>query len=105
MNNPSKTILLVSLFILPLLGVTNGFGYEQIKVLFFILSITLIGFIWMGKDFKWTLISKVAGLFILILLITSLTGVNPKSSLLGNQPYFQGWILYSYLSGDQVKVF
>lgn len=97
MNNTSKTILLASLLILPWLGATNNFGYEHIKVLFFILSITLIGFSWMGKQVEWTLTGKAAAFFILILLTTSLTGINPKISLLGNQPYFQGWVLYAYL--------
>lgn len=92
-----KTILLLSLFILPLLGAVGNLGYEQIKVLFFILSISLIGFVWMGKQFKWTLISIAATLFILTLLITSMIGIDPKSSLLGKEPYFQGWILYAYL--------
>ena len=97
MANLTKGLLLGTLLILPLLEANNNFGYEQIKVLFFILSITLIGFFWKGKGFKWTLISKAAGLFILILLITSLMGIDAKSSLLGGEPYFQGWILYSYL--------
>lgn len=92
-----KLLLLASLFILPLLGATGNLGYEQIKVLFFIVSITLIGFLWMGKGIKWTLISKAAGLFISILLITSLVGSDPKSSLLGKEPYFQGWVVYAYL--------
>lgn len=92
-----KIALLGSIFILPLLGVYKNFGYEEIKVLFFILSISLIGFLWRGKQFKWTLISKVLGLFVLILLVTSITGIDPKSSLLGNQPYSEGWIIYSYL--------
>lgn len=75
----------------------SSFGYEQIKVLFFLLSISLIGFLWRGKDFKWTLISKVAGLFILSLSLTTFTGLNLKVSVLGTEPYFQGLILYSYL--------
>lgn len=92
-----KLLLLASLFILPLLGATRNFGYEQAKVLFFLISISLIGFVWMGKQFKWTLISIAATLFILSLLITSMIGLDPKSSLLGREPYYQGWILYVYL--------
>lgn len=78
-------------------GATNNLGFEQIKVFFFILSITLMGFIWRGREFKWALISKIAGFFLVILLITSLLGLNIENSLLGTQPYFQSWILYSYL--------
>lgn len=92
-----KILLLASLLILPVLGAYKGLGYEQIKVLFFIVSISLIAFLWMGKGFRWTLISKAAGLFMVILWLTSLTGINPKDSILGTYPYFQGAILYSYL--------
>ncbi|OGE64841.1 hypothetical protein A3I48_04370 [Candidatus Daviesbacteria bacterium RIFCSPLOWO2_02_FULL_36_7] len=92
-----KAFLLGTLFFLPLIGAMGNFGYEQIKVLFFIVSITLIGFWWMGKDFKWTLISITAFLFISILLITSSNGLDFKNSLLGKEPYYQGWILYVYL--------
>lgn len=92
-----KLLLLLTIFLIPLFGAYNGFGYEQIKVLFFLVSITLIGFVWMGKQFKWTLISIAATLFILSLLITSVIGSDPKSSLLGKEPYFQGWVLYVYL--------
>lgn len=97
MANLTKGLLLGTLLILPLLGATNNFGYEHFKILFFILSISLIGFVWRGKQFEWTLISKALGAFILILLVTSIIGVDHKSSLLGSQPYFQGWIIYSYL--------
>lgn len=88
--------MLSAVFLIPLLGAFGNFGYEQIKALFFLLSISLMGFLWMGKGIKWTGISKAGGLFVLILLFTSLTGINPKSSLLGKEPYFQSWILYAY---------
>lgn len=92
-----KPFLLGCLFLMPLLGIYKGFGFEQIKVLFLLVSVTLLGFIWMGKGIKWTKIKTVSGLFILILLLTSLTGTDPKISFLGREPYFQGWILYAYL--------
>ncbi len=92
-----KYILLLVVLLLPLLGVSKGLGFEQIKVFFFILSITLMGFLWMGRGFKWSLISIISSLFILILLITSLLSLNIQTSFLGSFPYFQGWILYSYL--------
>ncbi len=92
-----KNGVLGVLFILPLLGVGNDFGYEQTKVLFFIFSISLLGFLWRGKGLKWTLISKVGGVFILTLFVTSLMGADSKSSFLGKSPYFQGLFLYCYL--------
>lgn len=92
-----KFLLLLTLFLTPLFGAMSGFGYEQIKVSFFIFITSLTMFLWMGKSNSWTTISKVAGVFILILLITSFLGVDPKSSLLGEPPYFQGWVLYFFL--------
>lgn len=92
-----KFLLLFSVFLIPLLPASSFLGYEQIKVLFFILSMTMAGFLWMGKGFKWTAISKMGGIFILILMMTSLLGAQPLTSILGTQPYFQGAILYVYL--------
>ncbi len=93
----NHTLLLFAVFIVSLIGATGNFGFEESKVLFFILSISLIGFLWMGKGVRWTGISKAAGLLLLILLVASLVGIDPKSSLLGREPYFQGWVLYAYL--------
>lgn len=92
-----QVLLLTMVFLLPLLGSNANFGFEQIKVLFFIVSMTLTGMLWMGKGIKWTKIKIASGLFILILLLTSLIGTDPKTSFLGREPYFQGWILYAYL--------
>lgn len=104
-----NNILLLTVFLTPLLGAYNnvvvasfalkGLGYEQIKVFFFIVSISLISFFWMFSKpkFKWTAINLSAGLFIGVLFITSVTGLNSTVSFLGAYPYFQGWILYLYL--------
>ena len=92
----SAVVLGLTVFLTPLIPATSMFGFEQIKVLFFIVSITLIGFVWMRKRFKWTNISKVGWVFILILMTTSLLGVQPLPSILGAPPYFQGLILYTY---------
>jgi len=92
-----KYLLLLTVFLTPLLSATYNLGYEQIKAFFFILSISLIGLLWRGKGFKWTQILKIAGIFILILLLTSLNGIDVMGSIVGNYPYFQGWILYAYL--------
>lgn len=94
-----KTTLLLTIFLIPLLGATNYLGYEQIKVLFFILSISLIGFVWVWKkpDLKWDLIRIISAVFILMLFIASVFGIDLKASFFGREPYFQGWILYAYL--------
>lgn len=97
-----KILLLLTVFLTPLIGATGNFGYEQAKVLFFIGLTSLSGFVWFlylikNPKFKWSGISKAAGLFSIVLLVTSLMGVNPTQSMLGSQPYFQGWVLYAYL--------
>lgn len=94
-----KFLLLSTVFLTPLFGVYKGLGYEQIKVFFFILSLSLIASLWMflKPKIKWTAISHVSGIFISILFLSSLTGLNPTISFLGNYPYFQGWILYVFL--------
>lgn len=94
---PLKVFLLLTVFLMPLLGANANFGFEQIKVLFFIVSLSLIGFLWRGEGVRWTAIGKAGGLFILVLALTSLAGIDPKNSFLGTQPYFQGVILYAYL--------
>ncbi len=92
-------LLLLTVFLTPLLGASFNFGYEQIKVLFFIVSISLSGFLWLMRRpiFRWTGISIVAGLFIITLFVTSIIGIEPQTSFFGSEPYFQGVILYAYL--------
>ncbi len=99
MYNLINRLLLISIFILPLLGATNNLGYEQIKVLFFILSISLISFVWILQKpkIKLSRIGWVSVLFIIILLLTSLLGIDFRGSFLGNIPYYQGLLIYSYL--------
>jgi len=94
-----KPLILLTVFLTPLLGAYQGFGYEQIKVLFFIFSISLIGFIWIfGKPkLEWNLIKLASFLFILTLFLSSGLGINFKSSFLGVEPYYQGLIVYAYL--------
>ncbi|KKS12851.1 MAG: hypothetical protein UU67_C0039G0012 [Candidatus Daviesbacteria bacterium GW2011_GWB1_41_5] len=87
------------LFLVPLVGPWFGLGYEQSKVLFFFLGMTLAGVLWL-KDkpkIKWTPL-KLGGLgFLGILGVSSILGISPKDSLLGVEPYYQGFILYAFL--------
>ncbi|MBU1000403.1 O-antigen ligase family protein [Patescibacteria group bacterium] len=94
-----RFFLLGSLFFIPLLGSYYNFGYEKTKVLFFILSISLIGFIWLLQkpQTKWSAIKIASLMFILVLFITSALSIDFKLSLLGQEPYFQGLVLYAYL--------
>src|SRR3989344_6808966 len=98
-------MILLTLFLIPLLGATGSFGYEYTKVLGFIILTSIAAVIWLVSTFKhpwkysipYTAISKTAVVFILILLLTSISGLNSKISLFGTQPYFQGFMLYLYL--------
>lgn len=94
-----KFLVLLTVFFTPLLGSYLGFGYEQIKVLFFILSISLIGFLWLLEKptLKLTAIGKTAAVFILILFLSSLGGLDFQASFLGKEPYFQGLLVYGDL--------
>lgn len=95
-----KYLLLLTVFLTPLLGANSRFGYEQIKVLFFILSISLIGFLWLaGKpELKWSLVKVASLIFVFVLLVSSILGYDLRQSLLGVDPYFQGWLIYAYLA-------
>lgn len=93
----AKVLLLLSLFLVPLIGATGNLGYEQIKVLFFLAATSLMAVAWIGKEIKQTPISAGAGLFILVLLVTSAVGIDPKTSLMGGQTYAVGWVVYAYL--------
>lgn len=105
MNLALRICLLSLIFFLPLLSPNLGLGYEQIKVFFFIALTTLAGFIWILRaqfkkekiNFFQSLLSGHIIIFLQILLVTSLVGVNPVLSLLGQPPYYQGWLIYAYL--------
>lgn len=96
-----KNLIFFSLFLIPLLPASFGFGYEHIKVIFFIFFVNLLILLFILSSNKFqiskTNINFAALFFISILLITSLTGININQSLFGTSPYFQGWIVYLYL--------
>lgn len=95
--------LLLLVFLIPLMGPWGRLGYEESKVLWFLVGVTMVGAGWLiylrknGQKFKWTIITKAAGIFLAVLFITSWLGVLPLTSILGRGPYFQGWVLYAYL--------
>ena len=93
-------LLLGIVALTPLLPATFDFGFEQIKVIFFILTISFLGLFWVlnrGFNLKWTNLNKASFLFIIALFVTSISGADLKPSFLGKDPYFQGFILYAYL--------
>lgn len=98
-----KIILLLIVIITPLLGATLSYGFEEIKVLIFTVLVSAAGslFIYLlltkQLEAKWSIIKSLSLGFTLVLLITSLSGVDPKISLFGQSPYYQGFIVYFYL--------
>lgn len=110
-----KFLILATVLLTPLVGATWLFGYQQVgvlgyqqavtlgyeqsKVLIFIILNTLAGFLWAftKPKIKWSKIKITATIFLAILLLTSILGIDPQASLMGNQPYFQGLIFYSQL--------
>lgn len=96
-----KLTLLLTVFATPLVGSVWNLGFEEAKVLFFITTTTAAGLIWVKsglyKKNRWGKIQILALIFIAVLGISSITGVDTKVSFFGRQPYFQGWILHAYL--------
>lgn len=41
-----RLLLLLTVFLIPLIGAPGNFGYEQAKVFFFITLLTICGFVW-----------------------------------------------------------
>jgi len=98
-----KSLIRILLLLIPLISIlpaTAEFGWEQIKVVTFLTLNSLAGFLWLfwlgkSKNFKWSRIKLASLVFILVLLVSSIMGIDPMGSLLGKNPYFQGWILYA----------
>jgi O-antigen ligase len=86
-----------------MVGLFGNLGFEQGKVFFFFLVIAILDLVVLVYSVKSKLIFKITGIkilafiFILTLLVTSLIGIDPRSSILGVQPYLQGFLLYSLL--------
>lgn len=100
-----KAILLFAVFLTPLLQAKHPFGYEQMKVLFFmsalILCVVLL-FVYSLKSsnnvfLRLKFIDKKALLFIILLFVASIFGINPVASIFGIPSYYQGFILYLFL--------
>lgn len=95
--------LLLTIFLIPIIAPFQSFGYEKSKILFFIFLTSLSGFLWIWLvhqkiiKLRWNAIKIISLIFILILLLTSFLGIDPMSSLVGKEPYFQGWVVYCYL--------
>src|SRR3989344_5369920 len=92
-----KQLLILVVFLLPLVSSINSFGYEQSKVIFFILTTTILGLWLLKTKLQFNLVTQVALGFVTVLLLSSLWGINLLNSFVGTEPYFQGWLLYAYL--------
>ncbi len=89
------------IFLTPLVSISSILGYEQAKVFFF-LSSTLTGgifyfFKFSKSRFVFSNINKASLTFLIILLLTSIGGIDLFSSIVGRYPYFQGLTLYLFL--------
>lgn len=98
-----KLILLLIIFLTPLVGSLGGYGFEESKVIFFFLATTIASLLFIylilirSIVVVWSGIKTILGLFMLVLLLTSVFGIDWHNSLFGQPPYFQGFILYFYL--------
>lgn len=105
MQSLISVILLLSVFLVPLIPATGGFGFEQAKILTFLGLVSIAGGIWAvwwskhptQAAVKWSKPKLAGAIFLLILFVASLLGVEPLKSIIGVVPYFQGWIIYAYL--------
>lgn len=94
--------LLILIFLIPLVGNSSLFGYEQAKVISFLFllsfSVTALFISLILKnqklDIKITPIKLTISSFLLVLTFTSFTGIDVKASIIGRYPYFQGLIVY-----------
>src|SRR3989338_4735261 len=95
--------LLLTVFLIPIITPFQSYGYELSRILFFIFLTSLSGFLWLWLahrkkiKLRWNKVKITSLIFVIILLFTSLLGIDPVFSLLGKEPYFQGWVIYVYL--------
>ena len=97
------SLLLLIVFLIPLIGPYQNLGYEEAKVLFFLAITTISALVWVinlnnnRQQFQWDMTKVLALGFVLSLGITSFLGVDIQGSFFGREPYFQGFVFYTYL--------
>lgn len=98
-----KSLIYLTVFLVPLIPASLGLGFEAIKVVIFLCLTITSGLIFVyllqknQLSIHWSRI-KIAGLIFLICLsLTSISGINPPESVLGKYPYYQGLVLYWFL--------
>lgn len=102
---PVRTLLLAVILFIPLAPAVFGLGFEAAKVLVLILLLSGVFLILvfrrltMKEKFvqKLTWPLKMGLLFVGILFLSSVLGVDPATSFLGVYPYYQGWVIYAFL--------
>ena len=103
MKNLAEVLALLVFFLIPLTGSSANLGYEETKVLLFIILTSILGLVWLylldnkKLQIKKSQITLISTGFIIVLALTSLTGIDPMRSFLGRSPYLQGWVLYLFL--------
>lgn len=103
MEKSLRFLLPATIFVVPLIPAGFGFGYESGKVLVFLVLNIISGFIFihlLSKKrvvIRWTALEIFGLLFLFILAITTIIGIDVVGSLMGRFPYYQGLILYGFL--------
>lgn len=99
-----KNWLLLLIFTTPLVLPFGSYGFEQAKVVVFIVGVEIAAALWILKNIVHKKISfnfsitKILGLlFILALTLSAGLGENWQASVFGTEPYYQGLILYIFL--------
>lgn len=98
--NIKHSLPVVILITTPLLGPIFGFGYEDSKVVFFVIGVILLGLIAAFTKFpnsKPTSIQTAVMLFFASLLLSTIFSIDPWASVIGKPPYYQGLLLYTCL--------
>jgi len=98
-----NSLLVLTIFLVPVLPAYFDLGYEQIKVLCYLILLISAGtlftyflFIKQARN-HWSRVKITALAFLVILSVTSFAGIHPLESVTGKFPYFQGLILYWFL--------
>lgn len=99
---------LTTVIILPLVSAFWNYGYEHSKVLVFICAVIIYLPLELLRKrnpvSSLNLLHIFAGIFVISLVLTSLTGVDFGTSLFGDHPYYQGIILYILLFSFSIIV-
>ncbi len=95
----ASALMLILIGLMPIIQPAPGFGYEQTKVLLFLGGVSLLGVlsVFLPGRIVWGRVEAAGILFLLALFASALLGLNSQNSIIGTNPYYQGWVMYAYL--------